>query len=144
VRFRWLLLLSSFLSVFLFSAAAQARELLSWRFDTTQNRLEFTTDAGVQPKAQLISNPTRVVIDLPGISLRRSATQPGRGGIREIRVGQLDTKTTRIVIELAPRLHPRPPAGEIPGGDGESVVGRLTNTPTRHVATRGEIATASK
>ena len=102
MRFRWLLLLSSFLSVFLFSAAAQARELLSWRFDTTQNRLEFTTDAGVQPKAQLIPNPTRVVIDLPGISLRRSATQPGRGGIREIRVGQLDTKTTRIVIELAP------------------------------------------
>ncbi|HEY9821124.1 MAG TPA: N-acetylmuramoyl-L-alanine amidase [Candidatus Sericytochromatia bacterium] len=102
MRFRWLLLLSSFLSVFLFSAAAQARELLSWRFDTNQNRLEFTTDAGVQPKAQLIPNPTRVVIDLPGISLRRSATQPGRGGIREIRVGQLDTKTTRIVIELAP------------------------------------------
>jgi N-acetylmuramoyl-L-alanine amidase len=90
------------LSIFLFSAAAQARQLLSWRFDTNQNRLVFTTDSGVQPKAQLIANPTRLVIDLPGISLRRSANQQLRGGIREIRVGQIDNQTTRIVIELAP------------------------------------------
>jgi N-acetylmuramoyl-L-alanine amidase len=102
VKFRWLLLLPSLVSIFLFSAAAQARQLLSWRFDSTQNRLVFTTDAGVQPKAQLISNPTRVVIDLPGISLRKSATQPQRGGIKEIRVGQIDDQTTRIVVELAP------------------------------------------
>lgn len=102
MRFRWLLLLPSLVSIFLFSAAAQARQLLSWRFDSGQNRLVFTTDAGVQPKAQLISNPTRVVIDLPGISLRRSATQPLRGGIKEIRVGQIDDQTTRIVVELAP------------------------------------------
>lgn len=102
MRFRWLLLLSSLGSIFLFSAAAQARQLLSWRFDNNQNRLVFTTDAGVQPKAQLIANPTRVVIDLPGISLKRSATQPLRGGIKEIRVGQIDDQTTRIVVELAP------------------------------------------
>jgi N-acetylmuramoyl-L-alanine amidase len=102
VRFRWLLLLPSLLSIFIFSAAAQARQLLSWRFDSNQNRLVFTTDAGVQPKAQLISNPTRVVIDLPGISLKRSATQPLRGGIKEIRVGQIDDQTTRIVVELSP------------------------------------------
>jgi len=102
VRFRWLLLLPSFLSIFLFSAAAQARQLLSWRFDTNQNRLVFTTDSGVQPKAQLIANPTRLVIDLPGINLRRSANQQLRGGIREIRVGQINSQTTRIVIELAP------------------------------------------
>ncbi len=102
MRFRWLLLLSSLGSIFLFSAAAQARQLLSWRFDNNQNRLVFTTDAGVQPKAQLIANPTRVVIDLPGISLKRSVTQPQRGGIKEIRVGQIDDQTTRIVVELAP------------------------------------------
>lgn len=102
MRFRWLMLLSSLGSIFLFSAAAQARQLLSWRFDNNQNRLVFTTDAGVQPKAQLIANPTRVVIDLPGISLKRSATQPQRGGIKEIRVGQIDEQTTRIVVELAP------------------------------------------
>ena len=103
MRFRWLLLLPSLLSVLLFSAAAQARQLVSWRFDSNQNRLVFTTDAGVQPKAQLIANPTRVVIDLPGISLGRpTANQQLRGAIREIRVGQVDNQTTRIVIELAP------------------------------------------
>ena len=104
MRFRWLLLIPSFLSVFLISAAAYAGELRDWRFDTNQNRLVFTTQGGgVQPKAQLISNPTRVVIDLPGITLkRRTANQPIRGGIREIRVGQVDDQTTRIVIELAP------------------------------------------
>lgn len=102
MRFRWLLLLPSFLSIFLLSAAAQAREITSWRFDNNQNRLEFRTDTGVQPKAQLMANPARVVIDLPGINLRRSVTQPGKGAIREIRLGQLDSQTTRIVIELAP------------------------------------------
>ena len=103
MRFRWLLLLPSFLSVFLFSFAAQAGELRAWRFDSNQNRLEFTTESGVQPKAQLIANPTRVVIDLPGITLGRpTANQQLRGGIREIRVGQVDNRTTRIVIELAP------------------------------------------
>jgi N-acetylmuramoyl-L-alanine amidase len=103
VRFRWLLLLSSFLSVVLFTSAAQARQLLSWRFDRNQNRLVFTTDTGVQPKAQLIANPARIVIDLPGIGLGRpTANQVLGGGFKEIRVGQVDDRTTRIVIELAP------------------------------------------
>ncbi len=103
MRFRWLLLLPSFLSVFLISSAVQARELVFWRFESNQNRLVFTTDEGVQPKAQLITNPTRVVIDLPGISLGRpTANQRVGGAIREVRVGQFDNQTTRIVIELAP------------------------------------------
>jgi N-acetylmuramoyl-L-alanine amidase len=103
VRFRWLLLLPSFLSIILISAAAQAGELRSWRFDPNQNRLEFNTDGGVQPRAKLIANPTRLVIDLPGITLSRRAPNQGLGGgIREIRVGQVDHQTTRIVIELAP------------------------------------------
>lgn len=103
VRFRWLLILSSFLSVFLLSSVAEARQLLFWRFETAQNRLVFTTDAGVQPRAQLIANPTRLVIDLPGIMLGRpTVNQQVGGAIREVRVGQFDTQTTRIVIELAP------------------------------------------
>jgi N-acetylmuramoyl-L-alanine amidase len=104
VKFRWLLLLPSLLSVFLVSTAAHAGELADWRFDTSENRLAFTTrGGGVQPKAQLIFNPTRVVIDLPGISLeRKTVNQQLRDGLREIRVGQLDARTTRIVLELAP------------------------------------------
>jgi N-acetylmuramoyl-L-alanine amidase len=73
------------------------------RFDTNQNRLHFNTDGGVQPKAKLIFNPTRLVIDLPGITLQRSTVkQEYSGAIRSVRVGQFDENTTRIAIELSP------------------------------------------
>ncbi|WP_019486847.1 N-acetylmuramoyl-L-alanine amidase [Kamptonema formosum] len=101
MRFHWLL--PSFLSVFLLSSAAEAARLQSWRFDANQNRLYFTTVGGVQPKAQLIFNPTRLVIDLPETSLGRSSvTQPVTGGFESVRVGQFDAQTTRIVVELSP------------------------------------------
>jgi N-acetylmuramoyl-L-alanine amidase len=81
---------------------AQAAKLESWRFDRNQNQLEFTTDEGVQPKAQLLLNPTRLVIDLPGISLGRTAVNQAVGGaIQSIRVAQFDRNTTRLVVELA-------------------------------------------
>lgn len=103
MRFRGFLILSSFLSVFWFASIAQASELVFWRFERDRNRLVFTTDEGVQPEAQLITNPTRVVIDLPGITLGRpTVNQAMAGTIREVRVGQFNERTTRIVIELAP------------------------------------------
>jgi N-acetylmuramoyl-L-alanine amidase len=87
--------------MFLLAGAAEAARLQSWRFDASQNRLYITTDGGVQPKAQLIFNPTRLVIDLPGTSLGRSSvSQEVSGAIESVRVGQFDTETTRIVIEL--------------------------------------------
>ena len=99
MKFYWLL--PSFLSMFLLAGAAEAARLQSWRFDASQNRLYITTDGGVQPKAQLIFNPTRLVIDLPGTSLGRSSvSQEVSGAIESVRVGQFDTETTRIVIEL--------------------------------------------
>lgn len=102
-KIQWLLLLLSFWSTFLVSLPAEAGRLLLWRFDASQNQLEFTTDGRVQPTAQLIPNPLRLVIDLPGTTLGRpSVSQPVGGGIREIRVGQFDRQTTRIVVEIAP------------------------------------------
>lgn len=101
MKFRWLL--PSFLGFFLLTSPAQAARLLSWRFDVTQNRLVFTTDEGIQPRAQLIANPTRVIIDLPGITLERATMEQLVGGaIRSVRVGQFDTQTTRLVIEFNP------------------------------------------
>jgi N-acetylmuramoyl-L-alanine amidase len=99
VRFRWLSLgVCSFL---LYALPAQAGRLLFWRFESTQNRLIFTTDDRVQPKAQLIPNPTRIVIDLPGIILGQARVNQSIGGtIREVRVGQFNSQTTRLVIEL--------------------------------------------
>ncbi|MGQ9872632.1 N-acetylmuramoyl-L-alanine amidase [Leptodesmis sp.] len=90
-------------SLLLYATPAQATKLESWKFNANQNQFEFTTDEGVQPQAQLVSDPTRLVIDLPGVVLGRSAIQESlSGAIQSIRIGQFDRDTTRLVIELAP------------------------------------------
>ncbi len=94
--------LPSFLGALILASSAEAAQLKAWRFDTNQNRLFFTTDGGVQPKAQLTFNPTRLVIDLPKTTLGRSPVSQAVGGaIKAVRVGQLNSQTARIVIELA-------------------------------------------
>jgi len=97
------LLISSLVATALTAAPAQAGKLAFWRFNETNNRLVFQTEETVQPKAQLIFNPTRVVIDLPGTVLGQSlVNQPVGGRIKEVRVGQFKETTTRLVVELAP------------------------------------------
>lgn len=97
---------SLILSLFTFlivATPAYAGRLLSWRFESNQNRLVFSTDQGVQPTAQLIPNPTRLVIDLPGTTLGRPSISENLGNIiTNLRIGQFDARTTRVVIELAP------------------------------------------
>ncbi len=96
-------LLLSCLTFLLTTAPAYAGKLMFWRFETNQNRLIFSTDQGIQPTAQLISNPTRLVIDLPGTILGRPTVNENfRGIITSLRIGQFDARTTRLVIELAP------------------------------------------
>ncbi len=102
MKLHWLLLPGTFLT-FLLSSPAHAARLQSWHFDANQNQLEFNTEGDVQPQAQLIFNPTRLVIDLPGTVFGHPQfTQPVGGAIRAIRVGQLDEGTARIVVELNP------------------------------------------
>ncbi len=97
------LLLMSMAGVVLSSAPAQAAKLLSWQFDSNNNKLNFATDAGVQPSAQLISNPSRLVIDVPGTTLDSpTASRQLGGSITSVRVGQFQANTTRLVVELAP------------------------------------------
>lgn len=101
MKFRWLII--TCLSFFFFSTPAYAGKLLFWRFESNQNRLIFTTDQRVQPTAQLIANPTRLIIDLPGTILGRPTVNQNFGGaITSLRIGQFDAGTTRLVIELAP------------------------------------------
>ena len=101
MKFHWLV--ASTLSTFLLSSPANGARLQSWRFNANNNRLDFSTDGAVQPKAQLIFNPTRLVIDLPGTTVERpTVTQSISGAIRSLRVGQLDNQTTRLVMELNP------------------------------------------
>jgi len=101
LKVRWLL--PSFVSVLLLSYPAKADSLAFWNFNSSQNQLDFTTDEEVQPRVQLITNPSRLVIDLPGVILGHPKTSQKIGSvIQEIRVGQFDADTTRMVIELAP------------------------------------------
>ncbi len=97
------LLLVGVVGFCLLALPASAGQLASWKFDPTRNRLDFKTDAGVQPKAVLLFNPTRLVIDLPGISFPKSTiTQKLTGNFRSLRVGQFDGGTARLVLELQP------------------------------------------
>ncbi len=102
-KYLYSLLLQIPIATILLMAPAQAARLESWRLNPTQTQLDFTTDEGVRPRAQILQNPTRLVIELPGIRLGRpKTTQSYSGTIRSIRVGQFDRDTTRIVIEFAP------------------------------------------
>ena len=101
MKFYWLL--PSTLSIFLLSSPAEAARLNAWHFNVKHHRLEIKTQGKVQPKAKLVFNPTRLVIDLPGTDLKRTTVRRQIGGVyRSIRVGQVDDKTTRLVIELSP------------------------------------------
>jgi beta-lactamase class A len=88
--------------LFLFSPSTEAATLASWRFDPIHNQLDFTTDEIIQPKAQLITNPTRLVIDLPHVELGYPHINYPVGTIvQSIHIGQFNPNTTRLVIELA-------------------------------------------
>jgi N-acetylmuramoyl-L-alanine amidase len=87
----------------LLTTSADAAQLQSWRFNTAQNRLEFATDDAVQPRVQLIPNPVRLIVDLPGVKIGRpTVNQNYSATVRSIRVGQFDAQTARIVVELSP------------------------------------------
>ncbi|MEH2062144.1 MAG: N-acetylmuramoyl-L-alanine amidase [Nostoc sp.] len=119
MKLHWLLP-STIGTIFMLSSPVMAARLESWRFDANQNRLEINTVGAVQPQAQLIFNPTRLVIDLPGTTFGRpQLTQQVGGGIRSIRVGQFDTETTRIVIELTPGYSLDPKRVQFVGTTGD-------------------------
>ncbi len=83
-------------------AKATAR-LQTWQFDTSQNRLMFSTEGGVQPQVSLLNNPRQLVIDLPGILTEDAlADQVVGGAVRAVRITQADAQTTRMVLELSP------------------------------------------
>ncbi|MCU0565747.1 MAG: N-acetylmuramoyl-L-alanine amidase [Oculatellaceae cyanobacterium Prado106] len=81
--------------------SAEAANVTAWQFNPGGNRLEFTTDTAVQPRAQWLVDTSQLVIDLPGTETRY-AIQNFNGVIHTVEVTQYDTLTTRITVELAP------------------------------------------
>ncbi len=101
MRSNWLL--PSVFSCVMVSLPASASEILTWQFNPTENRIDFTTSAAVKPSAQLLGGPARLVIDLPDTTLNKpTASQSLSNGLRSLRVGQVEPGRTRMVLELDP------------------------------------------
>ncbi|MEH1792040.1 MULTISPECIES: N-acetylmuramoyl-L-alanine amidase [unclassified Nostoc] len=150
MKLHWLLS-STIGTIFMLSSPAMAAKLESWRFDANQNRLEINTLGNVQPQAQLIFNPTRLVIDLPGTTFGRpQLTQQVGGAIRAIRVGQFDEQTTRIVVELTPGYTLDPKGVQFVGRTGDRWMVQLptpvadNNVPSTNTAGQQEQAIATE
>jgi N-acetylmuramoyl-L-alanine amidase len=101
VRYNWLL--PSVFSFAMVSSPATAAEILSWQFNAVENRIDFSTNAAVKPEAQILANPSRLIVDLPDTNLKQpTSSQTIGNGIKSLRVGQFDPSRTRMVIELDP------------------------------------------
>jgi N-acetylmuramoyl-L-alanine amidase len=101
VRYNWLL--PSIFSFVMVSLPAAAADLLSWQFNATENRIDFSTTSAVKPEAQMLANPSRLIVDLPETRLNQPTSSQVLGnGIKSLRVGQYDTDRTRMVLELDP------------------------------------------
>lgn len=90
-------------SLVILAGQAKASQLQSWYYDSSQNKLDLTTTSGIEPKAFLLDNPSRLVIDLPGTNFNSDTVKQSFGkAVKEIRLGKPDSQTTRFVVELAP------------------------------------------
>jgi len=81
-----------------------ASSLAAWRL-TSQGVLELRTSVNVNPLAFYEAGAgqwgPRVWIDLPGAP-SHSRSVNGNGDLRQVRIGQPDASTTRLVLEFAP------------------------------------------
>jgi N-acetylmuramoyl-L-alanine amidase len=83
---------------------AHAAEIDQLRLETgpTGTRAEVRLDGVADYRVLSLANPDRLVLDLPGSSLRRGVPLPAPAGIvRGIRTGQPSPGVTRIVFDLA-------------------------------------------
>jgi len=77
-------------------------KLNDWRFYPEASQLEFTLSASTTPHYFYLSQPPRLVIDLPDTKLGYVVTKQNYpGAIQRVRVSQLNASITRIVLDLA-------------------------------------------
>ena len=120
MRLHWFL--PSLLGTLLIALPAHAGgRLVYWKFNANQRRLDIVTQRGVAPKAQLVTSPNRIVIDLPNTKLTKIQLQKRRRvqgvgkRIRRVRIGQFNRTTTRLVIELNRKYRVAPQAVKVRG-----------------------------
>ena len=113
--------------VLLISAPVTAAPLTSWRYDAGANQLEVIVPAGVTPRYSLLTQPTRIVLDLPNTQM--GAVDPRgsySGAVREIRVTQFQPNVARIVLELSPNITLSDPQVQLQQvEDSDQTVGRF-------------------
>ncbi|MEO5565577.1 MAG: N-acetylmuramoyl-L-alanine amidase [Luteimonas sp.] len=103
---------------------AHADELRSVRVDTgaTGTRAELQLDRQVAYKLISLSNPERLVVDLPGVDAVKGLALPAGGGlVQGVRTGHPVPGTTRIVFDLGDRVVALQPRFE-PGATGPKLV----------------------
>ena len=85
------------------TAATPVAKLEKWRFSPKTQQLEITLSAGTTPRYFYLTQPSRLVVDIPNTKLGKVTTQQNySGAIKSIRVSQLNDHDTRIVLDLAP------------------------------------------
>ena len=100
LRPRLLILICSY---FVLSYAPSAFALSEWEFNPETSQLQFTLEDSLTPTYFFLDDPKRIVIDIPKTQLEGDSIQQNyQGLIQEIRIGQFEEETARIVLELAP------------------------------------------
>lgn len=109
------------MGAFLLVLPVEAANLQSWQFDQPENRLTFTTDVQVEPRARLVFNPTRLVIELPDTQVESATLRRDLDtGLQEIRLSQPSAELARIVVELEPGYTLDPQALQVRGTTNRS------------------------
>ena len=84
---------------------ALAGELRNWSFETTTSELTFSLSDDVFPEFFLLSEPPRLVLDIPEADIGSVEPEQVYGGaVQTIRVSQYTPEQVRVVIELAPEI----------------------------------------
>ncbi len=95
-------LTAALVSTSIFVTPAHSAQLTDWGFNAERNVIRLNTNTSVKPTVFLLSNPNRLVIDLPGTNKKGSTIRSQYGGaIKEIRISEVSGNVTRAVIELS-------------------------------------------
>jgi N-acetylmuramoyl-L-alanine amidase len=103
---------------------AHAAEIKGLLLDAgaTGTRAELRLDAEAPFEVISLSNPERLVVDLPGAGLARGLQLPGAAGlVKSVRTGSPVAGTTRVVFDLSAPVVVLKPRYE-PGADGPRLV----------------------